>query len=98
MIRIPESAGTVEKTTRVSEIAAGQILVEAGESTAGSAWIFASLMNTMLMLVGGRALKRYRRNALRRISSTGGRWVIVIRPRRLEGTRRERLPPQMVGC
>lgn len=97
---LPESAQAAEKTVKMLEIAMGQMLAEAGGWTAGSALLFASSRSMILTLVCGRVLKRYQRNALKRISSVSGR-MIVIRPRWLEGTgtrKRARLAPQTVGC
>ena len=84
------------------EIEMGQTLVEAGEATVGYAWLFASLMSVMLMLVAERVLtvKQYQRSVLRRILSANGHWMIVMRPRWLEERRtwtKVRLRWQMVG-
>jgi hypothetical protein len=100
---LPGSARAAEKTMRTEKIEMGQMLVEAGELTVGSAWFSASMMNMMLMLGVEQMLmvKRYQRNALRRISSASGRWMIVIRPRWLKDMEmwtKVKLPPQMVGC
>ena len=82
-MRLPGSARVVERTRRTWKIEMSQMPAEVGESTVGCAWTSVLMMSMMVMLGVEQVLmvKQCQRNALRKISSANGHWMIVIRPR-----------------
>ena len=82
-MRLPGSARVVERTRKTWKIEMSQMPAEVGESTVGCVWTSVLMMSMMSMLGVGQVLmvKQCQRNALRKISSTNGHWMIVIRPR-----------------